>query len=168
MWPFGEESVYECIAESYIPLLNAIGDLADEGIQAKLTIGITPVLAEQLSDEHFKAGFDKFIADKIEAAQKDEKLYSVRGENSNPNKLLLARFYVNLFQHIQKDWHERWQRDLIGAFKRFQDSGCIEVATSAATHCFSPLLETDSAIFAQYKTGVETYKRHFGRDPKGF
>lgn len=168
MWPFGEESVYECIAESYIPLLNAIGDLLDEGIQAKLTIGITPVLAEQLSDDHLKAGFDKFIADKIEAAQKDEKLYSVRGENSNPNKLLLARFYVNLFQHIQRDWHERWNRDLIGAFRRFQDAGAIEVATSAATHCFSPLMETDSALFAQYKVGVETYKRHFGRDPKGF
>ena len=29
MWPFGEESVYECMAESYIPLLNAIGDLWD-------------------------------------------------------------------------------------------------------------------------------------------
>lgn len=168
MWPFGEESVYECIAESYIPLLNAIGDLWDEGIPAKLTVGITPVLAEQLSDEHFKRGFDKFIADKIEAAQKDEKLYSLKGETPNPNHLHLARFYSNLFQSLKRDWNERWNRDLIAGFKRFQDLGAIEVATSAATHGFSPLLETDSSLFAQYKVGVETYKRHFGRAPKGF
>lgn len=168
MWPFGEESVYECMAETYIPLLNAIGDLWDEGIPAKLTIGITPILADQLADEHLKQGFEKFLNDKIEAAQKDETYYGPRGETPNPDYLHLARFYLNWFQQTRKDFHERWNRDLIGAFKRFQDLGAIEITTSAATHCFSPLLETDSAIFAQYKVGVDTYKRHFGREPRGF
>lgn len=51
MWPFGEESLYECMAETYIPLLNAISELYEEGIKAKLTVGITPVLAEQLNED---------------------------------------------------------------------------------------------------------------------
>ncbi|HEY9787619.1 MAG TPA: 1,4-alpha-glucan branching protein domain-containing protein [Candidatus Obscuribacterales bacterium] len=168
MWPFGEESVYECMAESYIPLLNAIGDLWDEGIGAKLTIGLTPILTEQLADEHLNQGFDKFLRDRIEAAQLDEKRYSQRGETPNADYLHLARFYLNWFQQIRRDYHERWNRDIIGAFRHFQDLGAIEIATSAATHCFSPLLETDSSLFGQYKVGVESYKRHFGRDPKGF
>lgn len=54
MWPFGEENLYECMSETYVPLLNAISELYDEGIKAKLTVGITPILAEQLNDEHLK------------------------------------------------------------------------------------------------------------------
>lgn len=168
MWPFGEESVYECMAETYIPILNAIGDLWDEGIPAKLTIGLTPILAEQLNDEHLKQGFEKFLQNRIEAAQQDEVVYGPRGETPNPDNLHLARFYLNWFSQLKRDFHERWNRDLIGAFRRFQDLGAIEITTSAATHCFSPLLETDSSILAQYKVGVDSYKRMFGREPKGF
>jgi len=168
MWPFGEESVFECMAESYIPILNAVADLWDEGIAAKLTIGITPILAEQLADPHLNEGFDKYITLRIEAAKKDEKRFSARGESPNPDFLHLARFYSNWFTQIQKDYHERWNRDLIAGFRKYQDLGAIEITTSAATHCFSPLLQTDSSILAQYKMGVESYKRHFGRDPKGF
>ena len=168
MWPFGEESVYECMAETYIPLLNAIGDLWDEGIAAKLTVGITPILAEQLCDPHLNAGFDKFLQVRLEAAQKDEKRFSARSENHNPDYLHLARFYVNWFSQVRRDYHERWNRDIIGAFRKYQDLGAIEITTSAATHGFSPLLTTDSSLFAQYKTGVDSYKRMFGRQPKGF
>ena len=63
MWPFGEESVYECMAESYIPLLNAIADFLNEGIAAKLTVGITPVLADQRSRPADNDGFEKFLND---------------------------------------------------------------------------------------------------------
>ncbi len=168
MWPFGEESVYECMAETYIPLLNAIGDLYDEGIAAKLTIGITPILCEQLADADLNLGFDKFLGDRITAAQKDEKRFSPRGESPNADYLHLARFYSKWFQNVRRDYHERWNRDIIGAFKKYQDLDAIEITTSAATHCFSPLLKTDSSLFGQYKAGVESYKRHFGRAPKGF
>ena len=61
MWPFGEENLYECMAETYVPLLNAIAELYEEGIKAKLTVGITPILAEQLNDEHLQNGFVEYI-----------------------------------------------------------------------------------------------------------
>ncbi len=73
MWPFGEESVYECMCETYIPLLNIIDELNKEGIKANLTIGITPVLAEQLADEHLNQGFLRYLDLRIAAAQADEK-----------------------------------------------------------------------------------------------
>ena len=35
MWPFGEENLYECMAETYVPLLDAISELYEEdGIKA--------------------------------------------------------------------------------------------------------------------------------------
>ena len=49
-WPHGEEWVHEAIADTYIPLLDALNELVDEGVNFKLTIGITPILAEQLAD----------------------------------------------------------------------------------------------------------------------
>lgn len=168
MWPFGEESVYECLAETYIPLLNAVADLYDEGLPAKLTIGLTPILQEQLADEHLKKGFEKFLDARIEGAKADEIRFAPRGETPNPDLLMLARFYLNWFQQTKNDFQNRWKRDVIGGFKRMQDLGAIEITTSAATHCFSPLLETDSSLFAQYKVGVDTYKKHFGKEPKGF
>ena len=71
MWPFGEENLYECMSETYVPLLNAISELyEEEGIKAKLTVGITPILAEQLNDEHLKHGFVEYLDSRIEAVSK--------------------------------------------------------------------------------------------------
>src|SRR5208337_227879 len=75
MWPFGEESLYECMLETYIPLLNMISDLWDEGIPAKLTIGFTPVLVEQMTDEHLKLGFERYMDGRITAAKNDEERF---------------------------------------------------------------------------------------------
>ena len=55
MWPFGEENLYECMAETYIPLLDALLELQAEGIRANITIGVTPILCEQLADPHVAA-----------------------------------------------------------------------------------------------------------------
>ena len=168
MWPFGEESVYECMAETYIPLLNIIDDLQREGIKANLTIGMTPVLTEQLADPHINAGFLKYIDTRIEAARSDQKRFKGRDEGKNAEFLQIAVFTEKWLTQVKTTYLERWHGDIIGSLRRCQDDGLIEITTSAATHCFSPLLETDSSLRAQYKIGIESYKRHFGRQPQGF
>ena len=47
-----------------------------------------------------------------------------------------------------------------------QDEGLIEIATCAATHGYLPLLSRDSSIHGQLHTGVDAYRRHFGRSPQ--
>lgn len=167
MWPFGEESLYECMAETYVPLLNMISELHDEGTPAKITLGMTPILVEQLVDPHLKAGFEQFMEGRIEAAAKDEERFGPLGEAPDMNRLHLARFYLHWYQKILGDFRDRWNRDIIGGFKRFQDLGEIEITTSAATHCFSPLLSTDSSLYLQYATGAASHRKHFGRDAAG-
>ncbi|MDX1989919.1 MAG: hypothetical protein SFV17_24720, partial [Candidatus Obscuribacter sp.] len=168
MWPFGEESVYECMAETYIPLLNAIAELYNEGLNANLTIGLTPVLCEQLADEHIKDGFETYLQARIKAARQDEGRYTNRGSDPNPELHHLSRLYLSWFMSIEKDFKEKWNRDILAGFKKYQDLGAIEITTSAATHCFSPLLEEDVSLQAQFQTGVDNYRKHFGRAPKGF
>jgi len=70
-WPHGEEWIHEAASETYIPLLNALYELRDEGVRFRLTIGLTPVLCEQLADRDVCDHFDEYLDDKIARAKKD-------------------------------------------------------------------------------------------------
>ena len=70
-WPHGEEWIHEAASETYIPLLDALYDLRQEGFLFKLTLGITPVLVEQLADPLVIDHLAEFIEDKIQRAQAD-------------------------------------------------------------------------------------------------
>ncbi len=167
MWPFGEENLYDCMVETYIPLLNALNELKEEGIRAQITVGLTPILTEQLADEHLQNGFIKFIQTRIEAIQGDVERYPDPELPHSEHKAFLADYYYEYYTKILNDFTFKYKKNLVQAFKELQDAGCVEVTTSGATHGFLPLLGTDESIQAQIRTGVESYRKHFGRNPKG-
>src|SRR6187200_1467162 len=74
-WPHGEENLHEVMAESYVRLLEALTDLHEAGVKARLTLGITPVLAEQLADPLIIEHFEKYLNQEIEAATDDVKRF---------------------------------------------------------------------------------------------
>ena len=47
-WPHGMDWLNEAAAETYLPLLRIFDQLASEGHSAKVTMGLSPVLCEQL------------------------------------------------------------------------------------------------------------------------
>ncbi|MEN3039770.1 MAG: 1,4-alpha-glucan branching protein, partial [Candidatus Kryptonium sp.] len=49
-WPHGEEWLHEAIAETYLPLLDALYELYEQGVPIRMTLSLTPVLADQLAD----------------------------------------------------------------------------------------------------------------------
>jgi 1,4-alpha-glucan branching enzyme len=162
MWPHGEEWIHEAIAETYVPLLDALTELDEEGVPFHLTIGITPILAEQLADPLIIEHFIAYAAERAARAGKDVSRFEDKGDTAMRD---LARFYHHWYARVLTNFRDRYNRDLLGAFRRLQDEGKIEIATSAATHGYLPLLARDSSIFGQLATGVHTYKRHFGRQP---
>ncbi len=162
-WPHGEEWLHEAASETYIPLLDALHHLKETGCRYKLTIGITPVLAEQLADPLVLQHMEEFIQEKIRRANNDIQRFQASKELHQES---LARFYSDKYQHILTCFQQRFNRDIIGGFRNLQNEGYIEIATSAATHGYLPLFERDSSVYAQLKTGVETYRRHFGRAPR--
>src|SRR3989337_2338018 len=68
-WPHGEEWLHEAAAETYVPLLDMLHRLQDEGVPAKLTLGLTPVLLEQLTDADVQRNFITYVEDRIRAAE---------------------------------------------------------------------------------------------------
>ncbi len=164
-WPHGEEWIHEAATDTYLPLLAALHDLAEEAVRYRLTIGITPVLAEQLADRDIRTNLDAYIADLRDRATSDVARFERDGESQRAG---VAAWYRDRFDWLLDQFRVRFGGDIIGGFRWLQDNGYAELATSAATHGYLPLLERDSSVFAQVTTGVRTYKRHFGRDPESF
>lgn len=162
-WPHGEEWVHEASAETYIPLLNHLNDLHDEGLSAKITLGLTPILVEQLADEDIRKNFVTYLDFQIEAVEKDIARFS---ELSEPHFEYMASYYFDWYNKIKQDFVNRYDGNLVAAFKKLQDLGLIEIATCAATHGYLPLLDRDESINLQIKTGANSYERHFGRSPQ--
>jgi 1,4-alpha-glucan branching enzyme len=161
-WPHGEEWLHEAAAETYVPLLNQLYDLKEQSIPARLTIGLTPVLVEQLADNDIRSNFLTYLDDRILAAREDIPRFK---DENNAHFTYLAQYYLDWYEHIRHSYTDRFEGDIIGAFRTLQDEGMIEIVTSAATHGYLPLLDRDGSVHLQLKTAVESYKLHFGKAP---
>ncbi len=162
-WPHGEEGIHEAVLDTYLPLLVALYRLAEEGIPFKLTISLTPVLAEQMKDTTVVQHFEAFAEDKIARAEKDIERFHSQGDDRFEE---LASMYHQRFAELLGAFRESFARDIVGAFAQLQREGYLEILTSAATHAYLPLLGRDSSIQGQLATGVRSYRRLLGADPK--
>src|SRR2546429_5754807 len=61
-WPHGSDWLCEAALDTYLPLLERLEELAVEGTPTPLTIGFTPVLANQLASPPFAGGLEAFFA----------------------------------------------------------------------------------------------------------
>jgi 1,4-alpha-glucan branching enzyme len=164
-WPHGLDWLVEVAAETYLPLLDVLDSLVDEGISPNITLGITPVLAEQLADPDFKTEFLDYLHQKIEAAKSNAAQFQAEGQM---HLLGLAYYWQDFYTRIRERFVHEYNQDILAQFKRLQDGGHLELITSAATHGYLPLLLTEESVSAQIAQGVQTYERHFGRKPSGF
>src|SRR4051812_2819128 len=92
-WPHGEEMIHEALAETYLPLLIALDDLRADGLDPRLTIGLTPILLEQISDPDVLASFEEYLDAELEGARRDAARYST----SEPELAGLAGFYERFY-----------------------------------------------------------------------
>jgi 1,4-alpha-glucan branching enzyme len=161
-WPHGEEWLHEAASETYLPLIEALLSLPEPRHGPMLTIGLTPVLCEQLAEADVAANLADFMQDKQERAQADVKRFERSGE---AERCAAARWYDTRYRELRA-LYERLDRNVIAGFRRLQDAGRIEVASSAATHGYMPLMERDSTIFGQFAVGKQSYERLFGRQPR--
>jgi len=157
-----EDWLFEAISETYLPLLDMLGRLSEEGVPCGLMMCMSPPLCSMLRDTLLQERFVHHLDRCIELAEKEQE----RTKDS-PQEKKLADFYFERFS-AQKAQFLSYQRDVVGAFGRFQEAGLIEIGTCSATHGFLPLMATQpEAVRAQIQIAVEDYQRHFGRRPRG-
>ena len=157
-----EEWLFEAITETYVPLITMFEGLKQDGVDFKLTMSMTPPLVSMLRDPLLQDRFDAHLSQL-------EKLIEMELDRNEHNGHLryLAEHYTEEFQHVRQLW-ERYDRDLVKAFKQFQDSNNLEIITCGATHGYMPLMKMyPEAVWAQVQVAVESYAEHFDRPPNG-
>ncbi len=157
-----EEWLFEAITETYIPLLHAFEGLKRDGVDFKLTMSMTPPLVSMLRDPLLQERYLSHLNLLIELAEKE-----IDRNRHDGHLRYLAEYYVQEFLNTRTTW-ERYGRDLVGAFKGFQDSGNLDIITCGATHGYLPLMrQYPEAVWAQLQVACDSYRENFGRDPKG-
>ncbi|HEU0020001.1 MAG TPA: 1,4-alpha-glucan branching protein domain-containing protein [Thermoleophilaceae bacterium] len=155
-WPFGEEWLWEAIACVYVPLLELIEETA-----APLTLGMTPVLCDQLETLSGPAG-ERLLGYLRDTRQwvHDE---DAAGLEQAGDLALAAEVRRAACDYTRAaDAVEACGGDLLGRLANTAAEGPLELWTSAATHAVLPLLATDAGLDLQIATGVASHRRRFG------
>jgi 1,4-alpha-glucan branching enzyme len=157
-----ENWLYEAITETYIPLLEVFSRLLNDGVDFRITVSLSPPLIEMLNDVLLRERYVRHIGRLIELSERE--LFRTKGDIH--------------FEPVVKMYHERFLqcrhffenagKDLVSVFRSLQETGKVEIITSAATHAFLPnLFLYPQAVKAQLTVGAEHYKRHFGKNSNG-
>jgi 1,4-alpha-glucan branching enzyme len=162
-WPHGEEWIHEAVLGTYLPLLVALHDLRAADVRFRLTLGLTPILLEQLAARDVIDRTVTYIDDQIARADKDRALFTAEGHGHRAD---LAAFYADLYRRLGAAFVARFDRDVPAAFADLARTGHVEILTSAATHGYLPLLD-ESTVHLQLGTGRASSRRILGIDPTG-
>lgn len=158
-----EDWLYEAITETYLPLLDVFDGLIRDGIDFRITMSITPSLANMLQDRLLQNRYLRHINKLIELAEKEVERTRWLPEFNNT-----AAMYRNRFKRSRYLFEEVYKKDLTDAFKQLQDAGKLEIITCGATHGFLPMMQMyPNAVRAQIETAAADYRRLFGRAARG-
>jgi 1,4-alpha-glucan branching enzyme len=157
-----ENWLFEAITETYIPLIQIIDGWLEDGINARLTLSLSPPLCSMLLDEQLQERYLRHLHGLIELAEKE-----IHRTHWDRPFRELAWMYHHRLSNI-RDTYAAHGRDLLRPLREYQEQGILEIATCAATHALLPLLADDpSSLRAQILIARDHYRECFGRDPKG-
>src|SRR4051812_22054720 len=155
-WPFGEEWLWEAVATVYLPLLEVIDG-------HPLTLGLTPVLCDQLETLPGEAGerlLEFLRAVRAPIHQEDAEGLARGGEEELSVEVRRAAGdYSAAERRLSED------RDLLARLRALEG---VELWSSAASHALLPMLATDAGLRLQLATGVGSHVRRFGSFGGGF
>ena len=149
-YPFGEEWLFEAVARSYLPVLE---------VANRLTMTVTPVLADQLEAEGVGERMLEFLRrHRLATAERDAE----GDEAIRPAARAAAEHYSRSIRALEGLGGKALQ-----AFQHAHGYGRIAVMASAATHAVLPKLATRAGRRLQVDAGLRSHRRRFG-DARGF
>jgi len=158
-----EDWLYEAITETYLPLLKVFESLINDGVDFRITMSITPTLASMLTDPLLQERYLHHVDKLIDLTYKE-----MERTRWQPEFQELAKMYNHQFVEARSIFVNKYGKNLVNAFKKFQDLGKLEIITCAATHGYLPLMEINpNAVRAQIRVAAAQYEKLFGRRPRG-
>jgi len=164
-YPVGEEWLFQSWSESYLEVIGVLERLGQDGHRDVLTLGITPVLAQQMDDPYLLAEFHGWLGRRLVDLE-----YTV------------SRYGASDREALRDVWAHHWQRQtrllefvesrilgvgLTAPFRALADAGVIELLGGPATHPYLALANDPDLIRGQIEGGLTEHAQRFGTRPTG-
>jgi len=157
-----ENWLYEAVTETYLPLIEVMEGWVRDDVGARVTLALSPTLCAMLLDPLLQDRYVRHLEGLIELAEKE-----VHRTTWDRAYHPLALMYHQRFTSLHRTYFA-YGRNLVAAFRKMQETGKLEIITTAATHAVLPLLEQHpAAIRAQVLVARDFYRSCFGCDPHG-
>ncbi|HRG98997.1 MAG TPA: DUF1957 domain-containing protein [Polyangiaceae bacterium] len=157
-----ERWLYEALLECYLPIVEALDRLRDEGVPYALTMSLTPPLAAMLGDELLRGRFAAHLK-RLEALAEQEAARVGDDARFAP----IVAFYRAQLASARVVW-ERHGGRVIDALVSHWDSGGLELLACSATHAYLPgMLAAPEGIRPQLELGMRGFEALTGRRPTG-
>ncbi|HUR45446.1 MAG TPA: 1,4-alpha-glucan branching protein domain-containing protein [Candidatus Saccharimonadales bacterium] len=157
-----ENWLFEAITETYLPFIQIMDGWLRDGMDTRMTITLSPTLCSMLLDPLLQDRYLRHLEGLLELAERE-----IHRTYWDKNFQPLAWVYHHRFNSLRETYFS-YGKNLLGAFRKFQDAGKLEIITTAATHAVLPLLSHHpSSIRAQILVARDHYRSCFGRDPQG-
>lgn len=157
-----ENWLYEAITESYLPLIQIMDGWLRDGMDTRLTLTLSPTVCSMLLDPLLQERYVRHLNGLIELSERE-----IHRTYWDKRFQPLAWMYHHRFQSLRQVYFAYGQ-NLVGAFRKFQERGKLEIITTAATHAVLPLLANHApSLRAQIMVARDHYRSCFDRDPTG-
>jgi 1,4-alpha-glucan branching enzyme len=158
-----ERWFFEAVTETYVPLIKFFDRLRAEGTPFKLTLSVSPPLANMMEDPLLRQRCVRHLDLSLGLAERE-----CERTRHWPDVHFLAQMYRRLFLEARQTFVERCGTHLVTALREHAEAGNLELITCAGTHGYLPLLGSEpAAVRAQVWTAVREHERIFGQRPRG-
>src|SRR5436190_21725237 len=123
-----ERWFFEAVTETYIPLIKFFDRLRAEGKPFKLTLSVSPPLANMLEDPLLRQRCVRHLDLSLRLAE-----HECERTRHWHDVHFLARMYQRLFQEARQTFMERCQTRLVPVFRQYAEAGNLELITCAGT-----------------------------------
>jgi 1,4-alpha-glucan branching enzyme len=157
-----ENWLFEAVVETYLPLIQIMDGWLREGMDTRLTLTLSPTLCAMLADPLLQDRFVRHLDGLLELAERE--VHRTHWDRAyHPLALMYHQRFLSL-----RETYFGYGRNLVGAVRKFQEAGKLEIITCAATHAVLPLLTGHPpSMRAQILIARDHYRSCFGRDPAG-
>lgn len=156
--------LYESISSVYIPLIRMVENLEKDGIKARIGLVLPPVLCNLLSDEIIQESYLEWLDKRNQLGLKE-----LERNKGNDQVVKLIQKTIDTNNLNQKDFVEKYNKNLITVFSDLMKKGLIELLGTTGTDIYMPhYADMKEIISAQIESGLHAYRQFFGIVPEGF
>ena len=152
--------------DSWLPLLRVFRKLAEENLDFQVSLDISPPVAYMLSSARFKDYMTRYLL-RVQAYISGQ-IALMKSRRDATAYIRAAEEYLEEVKTIDDFYNHGLKKDIIGAFRKLELEGYLEILTCTATHGMpAELASMPDSLNTQIVLAARSHHRIFGDRPRG-